>query len=162
MRPSHLTVQPLKPSRPPSTVKPMLMVTLLLPMLKASPSQGAIGGTLATNLITVSKTGANSAATFKAGVNPTAIVLGDGAGTGTNTVTFDGTTAGFTVAGTVNGTAGDTDNVVVSGGHTIVQSGVWGGVSALNGLTVSGSGTILDSNAAIERCCNHDRFWCNS
>lgn len=110
---------------------------------------GAIGGTLATNLITVSKTGANSAATFKAGVNSTAIVLGDGAGTGTNTVTFDGTTAGFTVAGTVNGTAGDTDNVVVSGGHTIVQSGVWGGVTTLNGLTVSGSSTILDSNAAI-------------
>lgn len=110
---------------------------------------GAIGGTLATNLITVSKTGANSAATFKAGVNSTAIVLGDGAGTGTNTVTFDGTTAGFTVAGTVNGTAGDTDNVVVSGGRTIVQSGVWGGVTTLNGLTVSGSGTILDSNAAI-------------
>lgn len=123
--------------------------TLVVANAEGVTFTGAIGGTLATNLITVSKTGANSAATFKAGVNSTAIVLGDGAGTGTNTVTFDGTTAGFTVAGTVNGTAGDTDNVVVSGGHTIVQSGVWGGVSALNGLTVSGSGTILDSNAAL-------------
>ncbi|MCB9979289.1 MAG: autotransporter domain-containing protein [Rhodospirillales bacterium] len=110
---------------------------------------GIIGGTRAMDLITVSKAGSASSATFSAAVSATATVLGNGAGTDTNTVTYDGSTAGFTVTGTVNGTAGDTDNVVVSGGNTIVQAGVWGGVSALDALSVTGTSTILDSNAAL-------------
>lgn len=110
---------------------------------------GIIGGTQAMNLITVSKAGSASSATFSAAVSATATVLGNGAGTDTNTVTYDGSTAGFTVTGTVNGTAGDTDNVVVSGGNTIVQAGIWGGVSPLDALSVTGTSTILDSNAAL-------------
>lgn len=108
----------------------------------------ALGGT-SLDQITISNNGNNVSATFKAAVTTTnGVVLGNGAGTDTNTATFDGTTAGFTVTGTVNGTAGDTDNVVITGGNTIVQAGIWGGVSTIDALTISGSST-LDSNAAI-------------
>ncbi len=109
---------------------------------------GIIGGANGINSITVEGTAANSAATFKAGVT-SAIVLGtDGAGD-TNTVTFDGTTAGFTVTGALTGTAAETNNVAVSGKNTIVQATAWGAGGEVDALTVSGNGTILDSNAAI-------------
>lgn len=101
--------------------------------------------------ITIEKASGNSAATFQNTVNVSSVTLG-GAGTGTNTATFDVTTNDFTVTGTVDGAiAGETNNVMVSGGSgTLTQATAWGGVTGtIDSLTVSGSGTILDSNAAI-------------
>ncbi len=102
-------------------------------------------------IITIGQTdGGDTNVTFKKAVTTDqGTVLGNGTGTDTNTVTYDGTDAGFTVAGIVNGTAGDTDNVVVTGGNTIVQSGIWGGVSPLDSLALTGTGTKLDQGAAI-------------
>jgi outer membrane autotransporter protein len=101
--------------------------------------------------ITIEKASGNSAATFQNTLNVSSVTLG-GAGTGTNTATFDVATNDFTVTGTVDGAiAGETNNVVVSGGSgTLTQATAWGGVTGtIDNLTVSGSGTILDSNAAI-------------
>ncbi len=101
--------------------------------------------------ITIEKTAGNSSATFKNTVNVSSVTLG-AAGTGTNTATFDISANDFTVTGTVDGAiAGETNNVVVSGGDgTLTQATAWGGVTGtIDNLTVSGSGTILDSNAAI-------------
>lgn len=110
---------------------------------------GAIGTNNAPALITVAGSNADAAATFKAVTSATAIVLGDGADTNTNTVTFDGTTAGFAVTGTVNGTAGDTDNVVITGGNMITTAGIWGAGTALDTLTISGASTKLTAGADI-------------
>ncbi len=110
-------------------------------------------GTTAGDTLLVAGTAANSAATLAAGSTVAAITLGDGLNTDTNTLTLDGTTAGFTAAGTIDGTAGDTDNVVVSGGNTIITSGIigaGGGATVIDSLTVSGTGTELDANAAID------------
>lgn len=98
--------------------------------------------------ILVAGTAVNSAATFKAAVT-SAVTLGDGANTDTNTVTFNGATAGYTVTGTVNGTAGDTDNVVVTGGNTIATTAAWGGVSALDSVSLTTSGTTLALGANL-------------
>lgn len=109
-------------------------------------------GTAANSLASVTVAAAdtnNTSATFKAGVDVTAIVLGNGTGTDTNTVTFDGTAAGYTVAGTLNGTAGDTDNVVVTGGNTITTSGIWGANSPVDALSITGTGTKLTAGADI-------------
>ena len=111
---------------------------------------GIIGGSQALDLITVAAAdGTNSAATFTAATSATAIVLGNGTGSDTNTITFDGTTAGFTVAGTINGTANDTDNMVVTGGNTITTSGIIGGVSGLQSLALTTTGTKLTASADV-------------
>ncbi len=110
---------------------------------------GAVGNTQSLVNITVAGANADSAATFKATTKATAIVLGDGANANTNTLTFDGTTAGFTVTGTVNGTAGDTDNVVVSGGNTITTAGVWGGGTTLQDVKVTGATTVLSAGNSM-------------
>lgn len=110
---------------------------------------GTIGAGAGT--VTIEKASGNSAARFQNTVNVSSVTLG-GAGTGTNTATFDIGTNDFTVTGTVDGAiAGETNNVVVSGGSgTLTQATAWGGVTGtIDNLTVSGSGTILDSNAAI-------------
>ncbi len=109
-------------------------------------------GTVASGTTVIENGGAalNSAATFKNTV-ASVITLG-AAGTGTNTVTFDIGTTDFTVTGTVDGAiAAETNNVVVTGGSgTLTQATAWGGVAGeIDNLTISGSGTILDSNAAI-------------
>ncbi|MCK5373653.1 MAG: autotransporter domain-containing protein [Alphaproteobacteria bacterium] len=109
-------------------------------------------GTAANSLASVTVAAADTndtSATFQAGVDVTAIVLGNGTGTDTNTVTFDGTTAGYTVAGTLDGTAGDTDNVVVSGGNTITTSGIWGANSPVDALTISGTSSKLTAGADV-------------
>lgn len=112
---------------------------------------GVLGGN-ALELITIENSAAlDSSATFQNTTTALAITLG-GAGTGTNTATFDVTTNDFTVTGTVDGAiAGETNNVVVSGGSgTLTQATAWGGVTGtIDNLTVSGTGTILDSNAAL-------------
>lgn len=113
---------------------------------------GIIGATGDLGLINVFSTAdANSAATFKAAVDATNIVLGDGANTNTNTVTFDGTTAGFTVTGEVDGdgAGNDTAAVVVSGGKTIVFASNIGANNALDTFTVSGTGTEADMNGTL-------------
>ncbi|MFH1158093.1 MAG: autotransporter domain-containing protein [Pseudomonadota bacterium] len=90
----------------------------------------------------------NSSATFTDAV--TAPITLGGAGTGANTVTFDGTAAGFTVTGAIDSVIADeTNNIAVIGGDTIVQATAVGGGVAVDNLGVSGTGTILDSNAAI-------------
>lgn len=109
---------------------------------------GAVGATRLA-AITVSNNGNDVSATFENTVGATAIVLGNGAGADTNTITFDSSDNDFTVTGTVNGTAGDVDDVVVNGGGTVTSAGIWGGVSPLDNLTVTGAGTELDANAAI-------------
>ncbi len=116
---------------------------------------GIIGATTLDD-ITIAATvdGTDSAATFQAAVSTAnGIILGNGTGTDTNTVTFDGTTAGFAVTGIVDGTAGDTDDVIVSGTNIITQATAWGGAGGatiLDSLTVTGTGTTLDSDAAID------------
>lgn len=109
-------------------------------------------GTVTSGTVLIENGGAalNSAATFKNTV-ASAITLG-AAGTGTNTATFDIGTTDFTVTGTVDGAiAGETNNVVVSGGSgTLTQATAWGGVTGtIDSITISGTGTELDSNAAI-------------
>lgn len=115
---------------------------------------GAIGATNDIASIILSNDATGSAVTFQAAVGVDAaagIVLGDGGGTAdTYTATFDTTTAGFTVDGTVEGAATDTSAVVVSGGNTLVQANAWGGGTVLDTLAVTGTGTNLDSNAAID------------
>lgn len=112
----------------------------------------AIGGTADIGDILISNNTAGSTVTFKAAVGVDAasgIVIGDGGGTAdAYTVVFDGSTAGFTVDGTVIGAATDTATVRVIGGNTIVQSDAWGG-TLIESLVISGTGTTLDSNAAI-------------
>lgn len=105
-------------------------------------------GTVTSGTVLIENGGAalNSSATFQNTVN-SAITLG-AAGTGTNTVTFDTTTQAFTVTGAVAGAiAGETNNVVISGGKTLTQATGW--TSNLDSVAVSGTGTKLDSNAAI-------------
>lgn len=90
--------------------------------------------------ITIEKAAGDSAATFKAAV--TAPITLGGAGTGTNTVTFDGTTAGFAVTGAIAGASGtETNNIAVVGGNTITLATA--STSNLNNLSVTGTGTIL-------------------
>jgi outer membrane autotransporter protein len=113
---------------------------------------GTVGTTAGANnlrLVTIEKAGGDSAATFQNTLSATAIVLG-GAGTGTNTLTLDGTTNAFTVTGTVNAPVGaETNNVVVSGGKTITTAGVWGGTGVLDSVAVSGTGTVLSAGASM-------------
>lgn len=104
-------------------------------------------GTVAGALITIENGGAalNSAATFQNTV-ASAITLG-GAGTGTNTVTFDGTTAGFTATGAIAGAAaGETDNIAVTNtsGAARTITLATASVTNLDNLSVTGStGTLL-------------------
>lgn len=121
--------------------------------INVANSAGArFNGTVTAGTIVIENGAAalNSAATFANTVNVTSITLG-AAGTGTNSVTFDTTTQAFTVTGTVDGAiAGETNNVIVTGGKTLTQASAWGGVAVqLDNVTVSGSGTVLDSDAAI-------------
>lgn len=103
---------------------------------------GAIGGTQGMDLITVSKTGANSAVTFKANVKATAIVLGDGLGSGTNTMTVNSAGGDVTVTGTVNGTANDTDVLAINGAaNKAVFASAIGGTTALDSITVATAST---------------------
>lgn len=104
-------------------------------------------GTVAASGITIdSAAAANSTATFKAAV--TAPITLGGVGTGTNTVNFDTTTAGFTVTGAIAGQAGETDNINVLGGKTLVQGATaWNG--NLDSVNVTGTGTKLQTGAAI-------------
>lgn len=98
--------------------------------------------------ITIENAALDSAATFEAAV--TAPITLGAAGTDTNTVTFDGTTAGFTVTGAIDSAiAGETNNIAVVGGNTIVQATAIGGGTAVDNIGVSGTSTILDSNAAV-------------
>lgn len=119
----------------------------------ANASGATFSGTVAAALITIENGGGalNSSATFKNTVT-SAVTLG-GAGTGTNTVTFDGTTQGFTVTGAVNATVDETNNIVVTNSSgaakTVVQASAWGAGGEVDNLTISGTGTTLDSNAAI-------------
>ncbi len=97
--------------------------------------------------ILIAGSNADAAATFKDDVYVnTAIVLGDGANTNTNTLTLDSSVASFSINGPLNGTAGDTDNIVVSGGNTVTTSGAW---TALDAVSVSGTGTILSAGASM-------------
>ena len=96
--------------------------------------------------ITIENAALDSAATFMDTVTA-AITLG-GAGTDTNTVTFDGTTAGFTVTGIIAGAiAGETNNIAVIGGNTITQATA--STANLDGLSVTGTATILASDANL-------------
>ncbi len=100
--------------------------------------------------ILVEATAANASATFQGAVTANITLGGDATATDVNTVTFDGSTAGFTVTGTVDGAVDEVNNVVVTGGNTIVQATAWGGVAGeLDSVSVTTSGTILDSNANI-------------
>jgi outer membrane autotransporter protein len=101
----------------------------------------AIGATQGMNSITLTSAGEDVAATFKGNVKSTAIVLGDGAATDTNTMTFNSTGGDTTVTGTLNGTAGDTDIVNVNGGNKTTFVGVIGGVSSLQQLNIAASTT---------------------
>jgi outer membrane autotransporter protein len=90
----------------------------------------------ANGAITVGAGTGGGVATFKAATGAGSIVLGDGAANaGANTVTFDGTTAGFTATGAISGAAVDSDvnTVNVIGGNTITFANAMGtGVDALN------------------------------
>ena len=109
-------------------------------------SGATFSGTVAADSIVIEKTAGSSSATFQNTVTAPITLGGDGAA-GTNTVTFDTTTQGFTVTGAIAGTAGETNNIVVSGGKTLVQATA--STVGLTNLTVSGTGTILDSNANL-------------
>lgn len=122
--------------------------SLVIDNASGATFSGTIGA--GAGAVTIEKAAGDSAATFQNTVNVSSVTLG-GAGTGTNTATFDTTTNDFTVTGTVDGAiAGEANNVVVSGGGTLTQATAWGGVTGtIDNLTVSGTDTILDSNAAI-------------
>lgn len=97
--------------------------------------------------ITIEKTGGNSSAVFYGAVTAPITLGTDGNVGDVNTVTFDGTTAGFTVTGAIAGTAGETNNIVVQGGNTIVQATA--STADLTAVTVQGAGTTLDSAANL-------------
>lgn len=108
---------------------------------------GTVGGGAGTVVIENGAAALASSATFQNTVNVTSITLG-AAGTGVNTVTFDTATQAFTATGTVAGAiAGEENNIVVSGGKTLTQASDW--TTNLDKITVSGTGTVLDSNAIL-------------
>jgi len=108
---------------------------------------GTVGGGAGTVVIENGAAALASSATFQNTVNVTSITLG-AAGTGVNTVTFDTATQAFTATGTVAGAiAGEENNIVVSGGKTLTQASSW--TTNVDKITVSGTGTVLDSNAIL-------------
>ena len=119
-------------------------------LIRNTSAAGAVfTGDFGANLgeIRLSSNGSDVNGTIRGNVAGGAIILGNGAGTDTNTLTFS-STGNRTIAATVDGTAGDTDDVVVSGGGITNTTGVMGGTSALDSITISGS-SELDADAAI-------------
>ncbi len=109
---------------------------------------GVIGAT-SVGSITVNNDGNDQFVTFQADVTTTnGISLGDNSGTDTVTATFDSSAGDMTVTGAIaGGGAADTVALVVSGSNTVTQATA--STSNLDTLTVSGSGTILDSAADL-------------
>ncbi len=111
---------------------------------------GMVGAGAGTITIDTSGTG-DSKATFYDDINVSSITLG-GAGTGTNTFRFVTSGQGLfdAISGTLDGTAGETDIVLISGGHRVVHFDDWGGVTGeLNTINISGDGTTLQSQADV-------------
>ena len=96
--------------------------------------------------ITIAGSGTDSSATFTERTSANnGITMGDGAGSDTNTLTFDTSNGDFSFSSSITGTAGDTDNIVITGGNTLT-----GDTRDYNvdNLTVSGSGTLAELYAA--------------
>ncbi len=104
-------------------------------------------GTVASGTIAIEKSTGNSSATFQNAVTSAITLGGDGNSGDVNTLVLDGQTQGFTVTGAIAGTASETNNISVVGGNAIVQATA--STSNLTALSITGSGTKLDSNAAL-------------
>lgn len=112
--------------------------------------EGDVGVGSSIDAILISNTGANSAATFEGSVDAASITLGDGAGTGTNRVTFNSAGGATTVDGTIDGTAGDIDTLAITGGaNSVTFSGVIGGGDPLDSITVAtASAGVFDADVS--------------
>lgn len=108
---------------------------------------GIIGATAIDSII-VNNDGNNQAVAFTANVTTNnGITLGDNSGTDTVTATFGGA-ADTTVAGAVaGGGAADTVALVFTGGNKVTLSGA--ATANIDTVAVTGTGTTLDSDAAI-------------
>ncbi len=92
--------------------------------------------------VAVSDDNSNSMAIFKKDVTAENITLGNGAGTNTNTVTFDAAEGDFTVNAFIDGTANDTSNVVITGGNKVIAAFNWGMGTPLDNVNIAATGTL--------------------
>lgn len=118
--------------------------TLVIANAAGVTFNGAIGNTQGMNAINITNGTSNSAATFAAATKATGIVLGNNAGTDTNTVTFDATTASFAVTGAISANgATDTNNLVIGGGtgKTVTFATDMG--TNIDGITINANSTLI-------------------
>ncbi len=92
--------------------------------------------------VTIAGSGTDSMATVMDVVyTDFGVTMGDGEGSDTNTLIFDTSNGDFLLKSNITGTAGDTDNLIVTGGNTLTQEQYYN--FDIDNLTITGSGTTV-------------------
>jgi uncharacterized protein with beta-barrel porin domain len=110
-----------------------------------------IGNLNALKTISIDGGTLGSSATFTNNTAAQSIVLGDTSGAATvNTLTFDSTNGSIAVAGAISGAlAGETNNVVLTGGNTVTVANTIGTDGTIDTINV-GNNTTASIGGAIE------------